>query len=65
MRKTCFASENGFISAVWSGQWFQPLLDGSTITIIMTFGTIALFIYSAAVGYAFYYMIRKDFFDDN
>ena len=29
----------------------------------MTVGSIALLIYFAAVGYVFYYMIRKDFFD--
>jgi len=39
--------------------------DGVDHNYCMTFGTIALFIYSAAVGYVFYYMIRKDFFDHN
>jgi len=31
----------------------------------MTVGSIALLIYFAAVGYVFYYMIRKDFFDND
>ena len=39
--------------------------DGVDHNYCVTFGTIALFIYSAAVGYVFYYMIRKDFFDHN
>ena len=39
--------------------------DGVNHNYCMTLGTIALFIYFAAVGYVFYYMIRKDFFDDN
>ena len=36
---------------------------GATITNSMSFGSIALLIYFACIGYVFYLMIRKDFFD--
>ena len=38
---------------------------GATITNSMSMGSIALLIYFVAVGYVYYLMIRKDFFDDN
>jgi len=39
--------------------------DGVNHNYCMTLGTITLLIYFAAVGYVFYYMIRKDFFDND
>ena len=38
---------------------------GATITNSMSMGSIALLIYFVAVGYVYYLMIRKDFFDND
>ena len=63
MIKPCFAYVFWAVPLQWSGQWFHHFFMAQTITIIMTVGTVALLIYFACVGYVFYYMIRKDFFD--